>query len=258
MIGFLEYLAGIARWIAALVLGAAPRRLWARLESYVPVAAAAVAGGMLTFFIGFAIGIPAFFEFAARQASANNAWMLAQATIPGGAGPSAALVPYGLSVLTLFIFLFFTPTGLLALYLVMTGALRGFSAWFDDPHGDPLLSVIDWAATTLFRKNQLERQQLAREKREGPDAPDLPRTGEWAGLTGVDYVVLAARRKAEWNAGAIVMTGDEWYKLGVPFDLETPSGLRTAYPLTKMETVEVVRRGIQYELPALRESRRKP
>jgi hypothetical protein len=38
---------------------------------------------------------------------------------------------------------------------------------------------------------------------------------------------------------------------GVPFDIETPSGLRTAYPLKKMETVEVVRRGIQYELPRL-------
>ena len=52
--------------------------------------------------------------------------------------------------------------------------------------------------------------------------------GDWAGLTGVDLVVPSARRKPEWNAGAIMM--------------------RTVYPLTKMDTVEVVRRGILYEL----------
>ena len=231
-----------------MFLAAAPRRLWSRLESYVPVAAAAVAGGILTFFLGFAIGIPAFFEFAAGQASANNAWMLEHASIPG-TGSSAALVPYGLSVLTLFIFVFFTPTGLLSLYLVMTGALRGFSAWFDDPRGDPVLSGIDWAATTLFRKNKREREHLARKKREGPERPDVLRTGEWAGLPGVDYVVLASRRKAEWNAGAIIMTSQDWYRLGAPFDLDTPTGIRTAYPLTRMEAVEVVRRGIRYELP---------
>ena len=77
------------------------------------------------------------------------------------------------------------------------------------------------------------------------------RTGDWAELHGVDYVVLSARRKPDWHAGAIVLTSTDWYRLGVPFDMETPAGLRTAYPLTKMETVEVVRRGIQYELPRL-------
>ena len=77
------------------------------------------------------------------------------------------------------------------------------------------------------------------------------RTGEWAGVPEFDYVVLAARKKSEWDTGAIILTSSDWYKLGAPFDMETPSGLRTAYPLKKMETVEVVRRGIQYELPHL-------
>jgi hypothetical protein len=71
-----------------------------------------------------------------------------------------------------------------------------------------------------------------------------------------DYVVLASRKKPDWTAGAIIITETEWYKLGVPFDIETPAGLRTAYPLSKMETVEVLRRGIRYELPRL--SRRPP
>ena len=76
------------------------------------------------------------------------------------------------------------------------------------------------------------------------------RTGEWAGLD-VDYIVLTARRKAEWEPGAIIMTNSDWYRLGVPLDVETPAGLRAAYPLKKLESVEVVRRGIQYELPHL-------
>jgi hypothetical protein len=210
--------------------------------------------GILTFALGVAIGLVGFFTFATDMATSNNTWMLSQLGRPN-ADLSVALVPYGMSVLTLFIFLFFTPTGWLAMYVAASGAFRGFSAWFDDPRGDPILSVVDWAALTLFRQIRLERRQLARERREGPDAPDVLRPGAWAGLAGVDYVVLAARRKAEWNAGAIVMTGDDWYKLGVPFDLDTPAGLRTVYPLTKMETVEVVRRGIQYELPKVKGGR---
>ena len=92
--------------------------------------------------------------------------------------------------------------------------------------------------------------RAARERLEGPDAPDVLRTGTWAGLD-VDYVVLAARRNAEWEPGAIVMTSIDWYRLGAPLDVETPAGLRAAYPLKKLESVEVVRCAIQYELPRL-------
>lgn len=248
--GFLKYLADKALWLVALVVAAAPRRVWPSLEPHVPLHSAAPAAGILTFGAGFAVGIPGFFEFASRQAAANNAWMLRQLA-SAGADTSSPMVPLGMSLLTLFVFLFFTPTGLAALYLVTSGALRGISAWFDDPHGDPLLSGLHWAATTLLRRNRDERQRLARERREGPAAPDVLRTGAWAGLTGVDYLVLASRRKPEWNAGAIILTSGDWYRLGAPFDLETPSGLRTAYPITRMDAVEVVRRGIRYELPPL-------
>ena len=73
---------------------------------------------------------------------------------------------------------------------------------------------------------------------------------------------LTALGLAAWLGGcATPMTEAEcraadWYKLGEPFDIQTPAGLRTAYPLSKMETVEVVRRGIQYELPRLIQSAR--
>ena len=137
------------------------------------------------------------------------------------------------------------------MYLVVSGTLRAISATFDDPRGDFLLSGVHWVVTTLTDKNRRERARLSRESKEGAETPDLLQTGTWAGLDEVDYVVLAARRKPEWDAGAIVMTSTDWFRLGVPFDIDTPAGLRAAYPLKKMDTVEVVRRGIQYELPRL-------
>ncbi len=240
-------------WLVAVVAGLAPRRFWTTLEIHLPLRSAAVVSGLVTLLTGVFLGVGGFLAFGGQLAGANNDWMLRQFTVaPARDNAVIGLVPYGMSVVTLFIFLFFTPTGLLALYLMTSGTLRAISAWLDDPMGDPALTSIHWAVTTLFEKNRRERRQIARERLEGANAPDVLRTGEWAGLPGVDYVVLAARKKAEWDAGAIILTSSDWYRLGVPFDLQTPDGLRTAYPLKKMDTVEVVRRGIQYELPRRR------
>ena len=166
--------------------------------------------------------------FATRLAGANNDWMLARLNGPIAPGNEAVgLVPYGISVLTLFIYLFFTPRGLFSTHLVVSGSLRAISAWVDDPLGDPILSTAGWAAVTMFEKNRRERRQIARTRLEGRDAPDVLQTGAWAGLPDVDFVVLAARRKAEWNAGAIILTASDWYRLGAAFDIQTPAGLRT-------------------------------
>jgi hypothetical protein len=239
-------------WLVAIVAVLAPRRFWPSIETRLPLRSAAAVSGLVTLAAGFALGVGGFFAFGTQLAAANNDWTLRRlASAPVAGDAAVGLVPLGMSVLTLFIFLFFTPTGLIALYLVTSGTLRAISAWLDDPIGDFILTGIDWAATTMWQKNRQERRQIARTRREGADAPDVLRPGAWAGVPEMDYVVLAARRKDEWNAGAIIMTGDDWYKLGVPFDISTPSGLRTAYPLKKMDTVEVVRRGIQYELPRL-------
>lgn len=239
-------------WTLAVVAGLAPRRLWPALEHHLPLRSAAAASGVVTLLAGIFIGVGGFLSFGTQLAGANNSWMLAQLAAPAKSGDAAVgLVPYGISVLTLFIFIFFTPAGLFALYLVTSGTLRALSAWIDEPIGDLALTSIDLAATTMFEKNRRERKQIARTRLEGTEKPDVLQTGEWAGLPDTDYVVLAARKKAEWDPGAIILTGSDWYKLGVPFDIQTPAGLRTAYPLKKMNTVEVVRRGIQYELPRL-------
>jgi len=244
-----------AWWIGALFVCAAPRRVWDRIDPRFPLRRAATAAGVLTLVAGFFFGVDQFFTYAMRQADANNTWMIAQLAKPAGQNDDKlGFLPYGMSMLALPMFLFFTPSGLLATYLCASGAARAISATVDDPRGDPLISFVHWLATTAWTKNREERKQIARARLEGADAPDVLRTGEWADLHGVDYVVLSARRKPEWDAGAIVMTDTEWYKLGVPYDMETPAGLRTVYPLTRMNAVEVVRRGIRYELPPLRRS----
>jgi hypothetical protein len=212
---------------------------------------AAFISGIATVGIGLTIGVPGYFAFAEGLADANNTWMLRQLAGPQTAATgSVGLVPYGMSVITLFIFVFLTPIGLLSTYVVGSGFVRAVGGWFDDPRGDFLLSAVAWLATTARARYTRDRQRIERERREGADRPDVLKTGEWARIDA-DFVVLSARRKAEWTAGAIVMSGDDWYRLGVPYDLDTPFGLRTAYPLKKLDTVEVVRRGILYELPPL-------
>ena len=69
------------------------------------------------------------------------------------------------------------------------------------------------------------------------DEPDRRYDGEWAGLTGVDFVIVAARRKPGWTKGTWVTTeNDGWFVLGEPFDRPMPNGLRTIYPLTAQTT----------------------
>ena len=241
-------------WLAAIVAGVAPRRLWPALEQHLPLRRAAAVSGLVTMIAGFFYGFGGFMIFATQLASTTNNWMLAQLAGPAP-NDDAALVPYGVSVLTLFVYLFFTPRGLFSLYLTSTGFVRAIAAYVDDALGDPLWTAIDWAIVTVFRRNRDERRHIARRRLEGNDAPDVLQTGEWAGLPDVDYVVLSVRRKDEWTAGAIILTSSDWYRLGDPFDRQTPTGVRTAYPLKKMDAVEVVRRGIQYELPRLRKVR---
>ncbi len=247
-------IADLVWWLLAVAAGLLPERVWARLDSRLPLRQTAFLSRLATLSAGFLVGFDGFLKFGTRTADANNAWMLKQ--LAAGASDSAAFGPYLFSVLSLFYYLFLTPLGLFSTYLVVSGCLRAISGYIDDPRGDFILSIAHWAATAAWMKNREERAQIARERKEGPDAPDVLRTGAWAGIDA-DYVVLSARRKAEWHPGAIVMTSGDWYKLGAAFDIQTPAGLRAAYPLTKMETVEVVRRGIKYELPRLAPSKQK-
>jgi hypothetical protein len=245
-------LADAGLWVVAVVVGAAPRRLWRHLEPPLPLAATAYASGLLAFFVGFIVGIPAFFRYAERAADVNNTWMLrAMAENPSVDPHVITKGVYGRSALTFFAFLFFTPLGWLTIYLIASGGLRAVSAGVaDDARGDFVLSGLHWGVTSLSAAMKTRRRERTRAQQEGEEVADVLATGEWAGLNA-DLVVISSRQKPEWTAGAIVMTRTDWYRLGDPLETETPAGLRMLYPLTKLEATEVVRRGIEYELPRL-------
>ena len=218
--------------LLALPAGLLPRRHWAKVD--LPIEQRAVLSGLLTLLGGAAFGITGFFSYLQ------------------GVLASAFFVPSGYMMAAYFGYLFFTPRGLFSLYLVASGLVRTVSAWIDEPFGDPILTGID---TTLHRTRRASAARSSRRERvaaEGAEEPDRRYPGAWADLTGVDFVVVAARRKPGWSAGTFVITPDGWFTLGEPFDRPTPNGLRTIYPLTALVTMDVLRKGVSYELPPLR------
>jgi len=245
------------RFLFAVPLGLAPRRYWPSLDTQVPVFRAAFASALATFLLSVIISVPAFFAYAQGNASSAVDMML-QSTgwrtpPPGAPAPTVAgaQITWVSSSMMLPAFLFFTPIGLFSTYLTVTGVVRMISAFVDDARGDPILSTVDSVARRLWNSSRRRAAAHAREKREGVDVPDVLVTGAAAGLPDADIVVIASRRKADWDAGAIVVTDDKWFTLGAPVEQQMPAGWRTLYPLTELHHHEVLRRAVRYTLPPL-------
>jgi hypothetical protein len=263
MSALLAYIDGIFRALLAVPAALLPRHYWNSLET-LPVERAAPVSGILTFVSGFFVGGRGLLSYLNRAASASiDATFELAARQSRGEAPAAPDVTtwdlQKLSIFSFVAFFLFTPLGLLSLYLIFSGAARAVSSWIGQPVGDPLLTGIDGLWKRTSRRVRTRRATAARVRAEGPEVPDRLYTGDWAGLQGVDFVVVSSRRKADWTRGTFVITSDKWYTLGEPFDLQLPQGLRTVYPLTEQKVTEVLRRGVQYELPPLsRGSRPRP
>ena len=255
MRAFLDYLAGIARALLAVAWALLPQRYWNTLES-LPVERACWFSGLATLAVGLFVGsrgLLAYLDRASR-ASVDAAFELAVRQVQGkAAGPD--ITTWDLQQLSIFsfvAFLLFTPLGVFSLYLVFSGAARVISSWIRPAGGR---SVADRARRDLRGEAfgapgaAADRGHPPPRRRAGGARP--PVHGAWAGLEGVDLVVVASRRKPDWTRGTFVITSDKWYTLGEPFDLHLPQGLRTIYPLTEQKVMEVLRRGVAYELPPL-------
>jgi hypothetical protein len=214
--------------LAAIPAALLPSRFWSRYPA-LQIERFALASALLTVLLGFAVAIVGYFEFLRS----------------GGASVGALYAPivFGLT----------TPTGLLATYLILSGIFRTATSFVGDWYGDPLLTAIVTAATSTRERRRDTAARADRVRREGREVPDRLYSGEWAGQPQAEYVVVASRRKEEWEAGVAVITSDNTYRLGAPFDKETREGLRTIYPLLPYEHGTVIRRSIAYELPPLRE-----
>jgi len=219
---------------AALLVALLPKRVWD--DWNLPVANMAPASSMLTLLGGAALGITGFFTHM-------------RAAIDG-----VEFMPPPLMLAVFLGYVLATPRGVFSIYLVISGLFRAISSWIDEPCGDPLLTGVDALVrrlTSTRREKSRQRARLALERR---DEPDRRYDGQWAGLTGVDFVIVAARRKPGWTRGSFVITSDGWFTLGEPFDRPMPNGLRTIYPLTLLTTADVLRKGLAYELPPLRQA----
>ena len=243
----------LLRGLAAVPVSMLPVRYWDRFP-FLPVEQRALLAAVLTMLAGFATGIRGFLAYAERAGAiaADLTLEIARQQNQGQLAPDPALnyAPFASMLFAPVAFAFFTPLGLLATYLVLSGLARVFGSVTLNPFGDPLLTGLDHLVRGTRTRTHERSERRHREREEGADVPDRVYEGSWANLAGVDYVVVSARRKPGWEAGTFVITPDRWYTLGTPFDMRTPDGrLRTVYPLTAQTSNEVLRRGVHYELP---------
>lgn len=233
------------RTVIAVLVANLPRRWWGPFEERYPLHASAWMSGLATMVVGIAIGIPGYLGFVQGAAGGINEGLIQ--------GRSDLVFIPGSALLSLPVFLFATPQGLAALYLTGSGFLRAAGAFLaDDVHGDFLLTGADWLVVRIVAHEDRVRKAVEREKLEGPAVPDRLVTGEHAGRPDYDFVLLASRRKVDWEPRAYLVTGEgRAFQIGDPFDLTTKAGLRAAYPLRELRTGEAIRHAIPYELPPL-------
>ena len=222
-----------------------PHRHWRRLPSWLPMESAACVSGVATLFVGAAIGIPGFLEHAGVTVSLANETMLKYDYWQRG-------MAGGFSALSIFTFLLLTPKGWATLYLIGTGAVRAVAAWFDDPLGDPIATIVD---TQVFARQDRRRAIDAKNNREaleGPEIADRVVSGEKAGIPGCDFVIVSSRRKPGWERGVVVFTTSACYRIGEPVERTITGRLRTLYPLSEHKDLEAVRKSVEYDLPTAR------
>ena len=224
---------GLIDLVLALPMNLLPRSRWDDWD--LPIANVTLASSLITLFAGCALGITGYFNYM-EYVLAQREW-----TAP----PLMLAVYIG--------YVIGTPRGLFSLYLAFSGAIRFIAGYISEPHGDPVLTGIDMVISRGARSKRQRAVRATRERLEGADEPDRRYDGRWAGLDGIDYVIVSARRKPGWTKGTWVITADGWYVLGEPFDHPMPNGLRTIYPLMAQTTLEPVRKSVQYELPPLRD-----
>jgi hypothetical protein len=243
------------RGLMGVVIATLPRRVWNEWEGRVPVRASALPAALVPLLLAFAIGIPAFLEYALGMGSTVGSAVLeagAQANMGKKPMEAGAYAWYGM-IFALPAFLFATPLGWVCMYLGGSGLVRLLCWAADDPRGDPLIDLADAAVRGRLGEASRRRFQRERNALEGPLVADVLVTGRAIGVPEATYAVMASRVKPDWAPGVFVLTEDERFRIGEPFDRRFPDGLRVVYPLLPVPAAEATRRRVTYTLPPLSE-----
>jgi hypothetical protein len=233
-------------FVAGMVASLLPHRHWRRLPSWLPMESAACVSGVATLFLGAAIGIPGFLEHAGVTVSQANETMLKYDYWHRG-------MAGGFSGLSIFTFLLLTPKGWATLYLIGTGTVRALAAWFDDPMGDPIATIVDSQVFVRQERRGAIDARNTREALEGPEISDRVVSSTAAGIPECDFVIVASRRKPGWERGVVVFTTSGCYRIGEPVERTITGRLRTLYPLSEHKDLEAVRKSVEYDLPTDRD-----
>ena len=241
----------------AVLAAVLPRRHWAALDQWIPVTRSVLLSGIATIAAAAVIGIPAYWKsqeamsrVVARSLMQAAGWPVRESS--GELLPEAAAQVTWLSgYISPLSFALLTPAGLAMTYLAVTGLSRTVAWFVDSSHGDPLLTALDSIVSQRRRARAVRRATAAREALEGPEVPDRLVTGKAAGIPEAELVVVASRRKPEWQRGVFVITPEAWYRIGEPVERQLRAGLRTLYPLSEIHDLEVRRKSVEYDLPPL-------
>ena len=250
----MEVIRDVLTFLGAMAGSLLPYRHWDRLPASFRMVPAALASGLISFFLAAAIGIPGFLEHAGSVVSDTNALTLkvAEQQIQSGMrddDPKAVRFAPAMNAFAIFTFLFLTPQGWLTMYLGSTGWFRMMAAWFGDPVGDPVLTGLDIVLWRRRARRRAVQEARTREGLEGPETPDRVVSPAQAGIPGCELVIVASRAKPGWSRGVVVYTADTCYRIGDPVERTIAGNLRTLYPLTEHTDLEAVRRSVHYDLP---------
>ena len=186
-----------------------PKRYWQSFD--LPMPNMAPLSSWLTMLGGFVIGVPGYFAFLERLRGIKGVSILeiSKAQVEGTAArdrggqrhPERALHDSRRCSSCS------RRSDCSPAYMVLSGLVRVVASYIDEAHGDPILSGARLArAAGCSRHDSNAIVRVERAKLERTDEPDRRYDGEWAGLTGVDFVIVSARRKPGWTKGTWVIT----------------------------------------------------
>ncbi len=103
----------------------------------------------------------------------------------------------------------------------------------------------------IFLKLHIENKAAAaeRERAEGPPVPDRVMQARRLACWDADFVVVAGRRKKDWNAGTVVCVGSHGLRVAELYDIHCEGRLRTCYPLKLIRDGQIDRCRVFYKWP---------